>query len=264
MDTYTPEPNQTTAETASMQTGTPTGEMPPAMTVAPTDPVVGTGAFFGLEFVFAIPVIGFIVGLFLAFLPKNRNLKHYARAKLIWAVISLLITALLSACAYIFVQSLPALIAGQLDVEEEIVEQFFDNSASIPEIIEQVEDLGALAGAVGQLEDIGEVIGDAGALEEIIENVGGMENVEELIEEIGGIENIGKITEQFSNVENIEQIVDEVSSIENIEEVIEDVGGIDKIAEVDSLEEVMVLASEIEDPAVKEQVWDIIRAHLGE
>jgi len=251
MDTYTPEPNQTTAETASMQTGTPTGEMPPAMTVAPTDPVVGTGAFFGLEFVFAIPVIGFIVGLFLAFLPKNRNLKHYARAKLIWAVISLLITALLSACAYIFVQSLPALIAGQLDVEEEIVEQFFDNSASIPEIIEQVEDLGALAGAVGQLEDIGEVIGDAGALEEIIENVGGMENV-------------GKITEQFSNVENIEQIVDEVSSIENIEEVIEDVGGIDKIAEVDSLEEVMVLASEIEDPAVKEQVWDIIRAHLGE
>lgn len=51
--------------------------------------VVGTGAFFGLELLFMLPFIGWIVCLIMAFAPKNLNLKHYARAKLIWVLISI-------------------------------------------------------------------------------------------------------------------------------------------------------------------------------
>ncbi|MFR5903038.1 MAG: hypothetical protein ACLUIO_26795, partial [Neglectibacter timonensis] len=51
--------------------------------------VVGTGAFFGLIFLFAIPVIGWLACLIMAFASKNKNIKHYARAMLIWIVIGL-------------------------------------------------------------------------------------------------------------------------------------------------------------------------------
>lgn len=51
--------------------------------------VVGTGAFFGLIFLFAIPVIGWLACLIMAFAPKNKNIKHYARAMLIWLIIGL-------------------------------------------------------------------------------------------------------------------------------------------------------------------------------
>ena len=51
--------------------------------------MVGTGAFFGLIFLFAIPVIGWLACLIMAFASKNKNIKHYARAMLIWIVIGL-------------------------------------------------------------------------------------------------------------------------------------------------------------------------------
>lgn len=65
---------------------------PPMQTAAALDPaskVVSTGAFFGLQFLFGIPVIGWLVCLIMAFAPKNKNIKHYARATLIWLIIGL-------------------------------------------------------------------------------------------------------------------------------------------------------------------------------
>lgn len=53
--------------------------------------VVGTGAFFGLMFLFMIPVVGWIVCLIMAFASKNENKKHFARAMLIWVLISLVL-----------------------------------------------------------------------------------------------------------------------------------------------------------------------------
>lgn len=49
--------------------------------------VLSTGAFFGLILLFAIPVIGCIACIVMAFAPKNENLKHFARAMLIWVII---------------------------------------------------------------------------------------------------------------------------------------------------------------------------------
>ena len=51
--------------------------------------VVGTGAFFGMMLLFAIPVIGWLACLIMAFAPKNKNIKHYARAMLIWIAVGL-------------------------------------------------------------------------------------------------------------------------------------------------------------------------------
>lgn len=53
--------------------------------------VVSTGAFFGLTLLFAIPVIGWLACLIMAFVPKNENIKHYARAMLIWILIGIVL-----------------------------------------------------------------------------------------------------------------------------------------------------------------------------
>ena len=50
--------------------------------------VLSTGAFFGLMFLFSIPIIGWISCIIMAFAPRNENLKHFARAMLIWLIIA--------------------------------------------------------------------------------------------------------------------------------------------------------------------------------
>ncbi len=62
--------------------------------------VVGTGAFFGLMLLFSIPVIGWIACIIMAFAPKNENIKHYAKAMLIWIIIGIV----LSVAAYFVFQ----------------------------------------------------------------------------------------------------------------------------------------------------------------
>ena len=78
----------------------------PAPTPAPPAPVrtppapaenqtVSTGAYFGLMLLFALPVVGFISCIIFSFAPQNPNLKHFARANLIWAIIGLVLGAIL-------------------------------------------------------------------------------------------------------------------------------------------------------------------------
>lgn len=54
--------------------------------------VVGTGAFFGMMLLFAIPVVGWIACIIMSFAPKNQNIKHYSRAMLFWVIIGILIS----------------------------------------------------------------------------------------------------------------------------------------------------------------------------
>ena len=53
--------------------------------------VVGTGWFFGMMLLFAIPVIGWLVCLITALAAKNENKKHFAKAMLIWLIIGLVL-----------------------------------------------------------------------------------------------------------------------------------------------------------------------------
>lgn len=66
----------------------------PAQPAAVTSPVVGTGTFFGLMFLFAIPVIGWIACIIMALAAKNENKKHFAKAILIWLIICLVLAVI--------------------------------------------------------------------------------------------------------------------------------------------------------------------------
>lgn len=109
-------PNDNAANTVTVQAETAVtrkSETPPAQTAQPVyqqqayqtpapaadaiDKVVSTGAYFGLMFLFAIPLIGLIACIIMAFAPKNPNIKNYARAMLIWTIIGLVLTGILIA-----------------------------------------------------------------------------------------------------------------------------------------------------------------------
>ena len=53
--------------------------------------VIGTGGFFGLTLLFALPVIGFFACLIMTFAAKNLNIKHYAKSSLIYMIIALVL-----------------------------------------------------------------------------------------------------------------------------------------------------------------------------
>ena len=54
--------------------------------------VVSTGYYFGMMFVYALPVIGWLICLISSFASKNDNKKHFARAILIWSIIAIVIS----------------------------------------------------------------------------------------------------------------------------------------------------------------------------
>lgn len=58
--------------------------------------VLSTGEFFGLLFLFCLPVIGWIACTVFAFVSKNENRKHFARAVLIWLLIGVVLAFIIS------------------------------------------------------------------------------------------------------------------------------------------------------------------------
>lgn len=109
--------------------------IPPAP--VPADNTVSTGAFFGLMLLFALPVIGWLVCIIMCFAPKNKNLKHFARATLIWILIALVLSLLLGAAVSALVSSVAsyaeqaAVQAGQTGVTEQ--------TGSLTELMELLE-----------------------------------------------------------------------------------------------------------------------------
>ncbi len=114
----------------------------------PASKVVGTGAYFGLMLLFAIPIIGFIACIIMAFAPKNKNIKHFARATLIWMVIALVLAGVLI-----------AVITLMTNVITNYVNQLTDG---------QFSGFGDLFGQLGDLEGLMEQYG-SGDLEGLME-----------------------------------------------------------------------------------------------
>ncbi len=79
-----------------------------------TNKVVSTGAYFWLMFLYSIPIIGFLVCLIMSFAPKNKNLKNFARAILIWMIIGLIIAALIVGAIYLIFDSIRDLVGESL------------------------------------------------------------------------------------------------------------------------------------------------------
>ncbi len=65
-------------------------------------------------FLYSLPIIGFLVCLIMSFAPKNKNLKNFARAILIWVLIGLIITALIAGAVYLLFDSIINLIGEDL------------------------------------------------------------------------------------------------------------------------------------------------------
>ena len=124
----------------------------------PADKVVGTGTYFGLILLFALPVIGLIACLVMAFASKNRNIKHFARAMLIWTIIALVLVGILIAVLTMLANSLMDYINQMTGGE--------------------LGSLGELFDQLGQLGDLGE-LGELGELTDIMEQYqnGGLENL---------------------------------------------------------------------------------------
>ena len=55
---------------------------------------ISTAGYFWLMLLFAIPVIGLIALLIFAFAVKNKNLRNFARAILIWIIVALVLSVI--------------------------------------------------------------------------------------------------------------------------------------------------------------------------
>ena len=72
--------------------------------------VAGVGTFFGLQLLFALPIIGWIACIICAFAPENQNVKNYARATLIWLLIAVVLTIIW----FVILASAGAAIGGSI------------------------------------------------------------------------------------------------------------------------------------------------------
>ncbi len=71
------------------QSAPPTAAPAPVYVAAaqPESPPVSAAGFFGLEFLYKIPIVSFICSIVLSIAPKNKNVRHHAQAKLIWKIV---------------------------------------------------------------------------------------------------------------------------------------------------------------------------------
>lgn len=51
-----------------------------------------TAHYFWMMLVYALPLIGWIICIVMAFVPKNESKKHFARAILIWGIVGIVIS----------------------------------------------------------------------------------------------------------------------------------------------------------------------------
>lgn len=82
--------------------------------------IIGTGYFFGMMFLYSIPVVGWLVCIITAFVPKNETKKNFAKAMLIWLIIGLV----LSVIGYFIVRGIGGMITGYIN--NELGSQFSD------------------------------------------------------------------------------------------------------------------------------------------
>ena len=144
-----PQPQQVYAQSVYQQ---PIYAQPAA---DPTTKVASTGTYFGLMLLFALPIIGFIACIIMAFAPKNKNIKHFARAMLIWTIIGLVIGGLL--------------VAGLMALSNVLTDLM--NQATGGELGDLLDQFGGLGDLLDQLGDLGDVMDQMGDLQDIMDQI---------------------------------------------------------------------------------------------
>ena len=72
---------------------------------------VSTFGFFGMMLLFMLPIVGQIAMLIMAFAPRNKNIKSFARAYLIWIIIGVV----LGVVCYFAFSSILEMLSGYTD-----------------------------------------------------------------------------------------------------------------------------------------------------
>ncbi len=117
-----------------------------------TNQVVKTRKYFGLIFLYGIPVIGLLACIYMSIFPKNKNVKNFSRAMLIWAILGLILCILiwmgLKALADVLAQMLNELGGGQLSE----LKNLFGQLGELKDVFGQLGDLD-----IGTLESMGDL-----------------------------------------------------------------------------------------------------------
>ena len=133
--------------------------------------VAGTGAYFGFMFLFGIPVIGWLVCFICAFAMKNKNLKNYAKSRVIWFFIK--------AVFWVGIFFLLRWIGNMI---MDFVGGFFESEfGGLLDIFDQFK---GLTDGLGELGNISDGLGDLGNLSE---SLGDLEGLTEGLE---GLDNL--------------------------------------------------------------------------
>ena len=120
---------------------------PQAKAEIPADKTVSTGTFFGLMFLFSLPILGWLICLIMAFASKNKNIKHFARAVLIWLIIALVVGALIGLAINALINSVTPYLEQAMGELGSI-----GNSGEMGELTELIEQFGSLGDMTGELE----------------------------------------------------------------------------------------------------------------
>ncbi len=154
------ETTETVTETVEAKAETPAVHTPPAQTNQaqqtyaqpqtsyaspapdPTNKVVGTGAYLGLMLLFAIPIIGQIACIIMAFAPKNKNIKHFARAQLILMIIAIVLIGILVALLSVLTNTLMDFIKESTGGEFSNWGDIFSNLGDPEGLVEQFQNGG--------------------------------------------------------------------------------------------------------------------------
>ena len=120
---------------------------PQAKAEIPADKTVSTGTFFGLMFLFSLPILGWLICLIMAFASKNKNIKHFARAMLIWLIIAMVVGALIGIAINALINSITPYLEQAMGELGQI-----GSSGDLGELTELIEQFGSLGDMMGELE----------------------------------------------------------------------------------------------------------------
>ena len=101
----------------------------------------GTGAFFGLMALFALPVIGFIACIVMCFVPKNKSLRNFSRAVLIWYIIGIVILGLLVLTGYLLSGIIMEYIQGVTGMDLSSAGEAFSGFSELSELSDMMSQL---------------------------------------------------------------------------------------------------------------------------
>lgn len=153
------------------------------------DKVVGVGTYLGLTVLFVIPVIGLIICIIMVCAAKNKNLKNYATAMLIWLVITLLAGGVFVFAAFKVLKTVEKrIVSYEKQIEE--TDKLFDSLGGLGDLLENYGEVSGIMEEFENIEDLGDV-------SDVLEGLGDLGDLGESLDGLGDLGDLGDLGEAF-------------------------------------------------------------------